>query len=115
MIQNRRWFLLYSLFLPFLLLGSVMPVAEGNDNQAGVCDRLKPCQILVQSDAERMLGQPVRLIQDSSELKDDRRQCRCAYTGVSKDKASGKDSYLFFSVEEKEGKPSVEQARQLIA
>src|SRR5215208_5400482 len=61
-----------------------------------------------------MLGQPVWLIHDTSELKGDRRQCVCAYTGVSKDKASGQDSYLFFSVEQKEVSPSVEQARQMI-
>ena len=36
------------------------------------------------------------------------RQCVCAYAGVSKDKASGQDSYLFFSVEQNELNPSVE-------
>src|ERR1051325_6652211 len=102
MVHDRRWFLLYSLFLPFLTLGSLMPVAEGNFSQAGLCERLKPCQLLVQSAAERMLGQPVRLIHDTSELRGARRQCACGYTGVSKDKASGQDAYLFFSVEEKE-------------
>jgi hypothetical protein len=61
-----------------------------------------------------MLGQPVRLTQDTSVLKGDVRQCSCAYTGVSKDKASGQDSVLYFSLEQKEANPSVEQAHQVI-
>jgi len=47
-------------------------------------------------------------------MKGDVRQCLCAYTGLSKDKPAGQDTYLFFSVEQREEKPSVEQARQVL-
>jgi hypothetical protein len=114
MVRDRRRFLFFSLFLTLPLSVGPMAAAEGYGGQGGVCERLKPCQILVQSDAERILGQPARLTQDTSELKGDVRQCLCAYTGVSKDKASGQDVYLFFSLEQKEVKPSAEQARQVL-
>ena len=91
-----------------------MPIANGNVCQADLCERVKPCRMLTQSEAERIIGQPARLIKDGSEIKDGRRQCLCAYTGVSKDKASGQVSYLFFSVEQNEVNPSVEQSRQMI-
>jgi hypothetical protein len=116
MVRDRRRFLLFSLFLTFSLSGGLMAVAKGNggSGQVGFCEKMKPCQLLVQSDAERILGQPARLTQDTSVLKGDVRQCLCAYTGVSKDKASGQDVYLFFSLEQKEVTPSAEQAHQVL-
>lgn len=114
MILNGRRVLLYAL-LTFLLLGGVMHAAAGIDGRAGICDKLKPCQLLAQSDAERVLGQSARLTKETSQLKGDVRQCMCAYTGVSTDRAGGEDSVLYFSLEEKEANPSAEQARQLIA
>jgi hypothetical protein len=115
MMRDGKRFLLFSLFLTLSWPGGLMAVAEGKgDTQAGLCEKSKPCQILVQSDAERILGQPVRLTQDASVLKGDVRQCLCAYTGVSKDKASGQDVKLFFSLEQKEVKPSAEQAREVL-
>lgn len=114
MLRDGRRFLLSSLFLTYLLSGGVMPLAEATSRQVGFCEKLKPCRILVQSDAERILGQPVHLTQDTSVLKGDVHQCLCAYTGVSKDKASGQDVYLFFSLEQREEKPSAEQAHQVL-
>jgi hypothetical protein len=113
MTRDARRFLLSSL-LPFLLSSGVMPVAEGNGGQSGFCEKMKPCQLLAQADAERILGQPVLPGQNTSELKGDVRQCMCAYTGVSKDKASGQDVNLFFLLEQNEGKLSVEQVRQVL-
>jgi hypothetical protein len=114
MMPNNRRVLLYSILLSLLLTGSVMAVAEGTGGQAGFCEKIKPCQILTQADAERMLGQPVRLIQNSSELRGDVRQCMCGYMGLSKDKASGQDCALYFSLEQKEATPSAEQAHQVL-
>ena len=113
MTFNSRRFLPFSLSLAFLLYGMI-PAAEGNGGQTGFCEKIKPCQLLAQSDAEKMLGQPVRLTQDTSVLKGDVRQCMCAYAGVSKDKASGQDPVLYFSLEQKEPNPSAEQAHQLL-
>ena len=113
MKSNCRAVLLCAL-LSFLFLGGVFTAAAGKKGRSGVCDKMKPCQLLAQSDAERMLGKSVRLTQDTSQLKGDVRQCLCAYTGVSKDQATGQDSLLFFSLEEKETNPSAEQASQVI-
>ena len=38
----------------------------------------------------------------------------CAYFGASKDKATGQDSVIYFSLEEKEKTPSAEEARQVL-
>jgi hypothetical protein len=113
MTFNRRRFLPFSLSLT-ILLGGLIPAAEGNGGQTGFCEKIKPCQLLAQSDAEKILGQPVRLTQDTSVLKGDVRQCICAYTGVNKDTATGQDRVLYFSLEQKEGSPSAEQAHQLL-
>lgn len=114
MKRSTKWVYLLFVFLPFLLSGSVMQKTEGNNNEAGLCEKLKPCQLLTQANAERILGQSVRLTGDKSELKGEVRQCRCTYTGVSKDPASGQDINLHFSFEQKENQPSAEQARQVM-
>ena len=113
MILNRSRVLFYAL-LTFLILGGVMPAAGGHSAPPTVCERLKPCMILTQSDAERILGQPALQPQDTSRLSGDVRQCMCAYKGVSIDQATGQDSALYFSLEEKEANPSAEQASQVI-
>jgi hypothetical protein len=113
-MRDTKRLLLYSLFSLFLLSSGAMLRAQGSASRSGVCDKLKPCQILAQSDAERILGMPARQIQDTSEHKGDVRQCMCAYLGASKDKASGQDVYLFFALEQDETKPSAEQARQVL-
>jgi hypothetical protein len=113
MKSNCRLVLLCGV-LSVVLLTAVFTAAAGNRGRSGVCDKMKPCQLLAKSDAERMLGQSARLTQDTSQLKGDVRQCLCAYTGVSKDGSSGQDSLLFFSLEEKEASPSAEQASQVL-
>ena len=112
MFKTRR-VLLY-LMLTLLLLGGVMKRVAGRSAPAGICDRMKPCKLLAQSDAERMLGQSARLMTDTSELKGDVRQCMCAYTGVSTDRAGGENGVLYFSLEERESNRSAEQARQVL-
>jgi hypothetical protein len=114
MISNGRRVLLHSLLLSILLLGGARAVAEGNGSQTDFCERMKSCQLLTQADAERMLGQPVRLTENASELRGDVRQCKCAYMGVTKDKASGQDCALYFSLEQKVVTPSAEQAHQVL-
>jgi hypothetical protein len=100
--------------LSFLFLSGALRATAGGREPKGVCDRMKPCQLLTQADAERMLGQSARLTQDTSQLKGDVRQCLCAYTGKTPDKESGQDSLLFFSLEERESNPSAEQASQVL-
>src|SRR5688500_197233 len=63
-------------------------------------EKLKACMLLTQSDAEKILGQPVRLIENISKIEGDVRNSDCSYTGISKDKVSGKDISLYFSVEQ---------------
>ena len=96
-----------------LLLAGGMSVTAGS-NQTHVCDRVKPSQLLTQAIAERMLGQSARLTPDTTTMKGNVRQCMCAYFGVSKDKATGQDSVVYFSLEEKEKMPSPEEARQVL-
>lgn len=113
MRSNCRRVLGYSLLI-VLFIGGVMTPAAGTGGRPGICDRMKPCQLLVRSDAEKVLGQSARQTQDTSHLKGDVRQCLCAYKGVSPDKETGQDSLLFFSLEEKEVNPSTEQAKQVL-
>ena len=72
----------------------------------------KPCEFLPYDDAEKILGQPVRLIENISKVESDVRKTDCTYRGVSKDKFSGKDINLYFSLEQQEQNPTVEKARQ---
>jgi hypothetical protein len=73
----------------------------------------KSCKFLSYADAEKILGQPVRLMENISKVEGDVRNSNCVYTGVSKDKVSGKDINLYFSFEQQEQNPTVEQARQV--
>jgi len=109
-----KWYLLLPLFLLFFFSSPVLQNTEGNDNQASLCERLKPCQLLTPANAEKILGQPVRQTQDTSELKGKVRQCSCIYQGVSKDPVSGQDINLYFSIEHEESKPSAEQAHRVL-
>src|SRR5688572_24533027 len=102
MKRCAKWSVFLFVFLLFFMSGAVIQKTEGSDNQAGLCEKLKPCQLLTQADAERILGQNVRLTGDKSELKGEVRQCRCTYTAVSNDPASGQDINLHFSFEQKE-------------
>jgi hypothetical protein len=97
----------------FLLFAGGLSLA-GSAGQVHICDKVKPSQLLTQSVAERMLGQTARLTPDSTTIKGNIRQCTCAYFGVSKDRATGQDSVIYFSLEEKEKMPSAEEARQVL-
>ncbi len=112
--MGHKRYLHLSFLTTFLFMSSVMPAAEGYDNQAGWCERLKPCKILGQSEAERILGQPARLSREIAELRGVVRQCGCAYVGLSKNNNSGQQSALYFVVEQREGNPSAEQAQHLM-
>jgi hypothetical protein len=111
---NSKWVLLLTLLLTFIISSPVKHENGSQDSQTGLCERQKPCQLLTPADAEKILGQPVRLIQDSSVLKGDVRQCICSYKGVTKDPVSGQDINLYFAFEEKENKPTPEQAHQVM-
>ena len=102
--------LVFSIFLAILFLGSTSAAIE----QAGFCDRIKPCEMLPQSEAEKLLGQPARLIMNTSERRGVVRQCMCGYKGVSVDRDSGQDCALYFSLEQREENPSAQLAHQVI-
>ena len=70
----------------------------------------KTCSLLAVSDAEKILGQAVRLIENTVEVKDNIRQSKCAYTALFRDKASGSEINLYFMLEET---PGEERARQI--
>src|SRR5687768_17582263 len=73
----------------------------------------KPCKFLTPSDAEKILGQPVRLIENISKVEGNVSKSNCVYRGISKDKVSGQAINLYFSLEQKEQNPTIEQARQV--
>ncbi|HKA20120.1 MAG TPA: hypothetical protein VKN18_17660 [Blastocatellia bacterium] len=100
--------------LSLLLTATGVFVAAAFDGQSHVCDRVKPSQLLTQTIAERMLGQTGRLTPDTTTMKGNVRQCACAYFGASKDKETGQDSVVYFSLEEKEKTPSAEEAKQVL-
>jgi hypothetical protein len=110
MKRSAIWFLVFLLFLSF----SFMQKTEGCDDQTGLCEKFKPCQMLTPARAEKIIGQSVRLTQDTSTLKGDVRQCLCAYTAVAGDQASRRDINFYFLIERKESNPSAEQARQVL-
>jgi hypothetical protein len=115
MKRCTKWFLLLLVMLSLLVSSPFMQKTEGKEMQSALCEKLKPCQLLTQADAEKILGQPVRTSRDGSELKGEVRQCSCAYTAIAKDPASGQDINLYFSFEQKESSPSAEQAQRLMA
>jgi hypothetical protein len=114
MRKYARWFLLLSLLLLFVYSSPVAELSASKEAQTGFCEKWQPCKLLTLADAEKLLGQPARLTQDASEMKGSVRQCRCVYTGISKDPASGQDVNLFFSIEQNETSPSVDQAHQVL-
>lgn len=114
MSRQTKLFLFLAFTLVYLSSDNTLQRSQANAGQAGLCEKLKPCQLLIQADAEKILRQSVRLTQDVSDLKDGIRQCRCTYTGISKDAVSGRDINLFFSLERLEVNPTVEQARQVM-
>lgn len=70
----------------------------------------KTCSLVSESDAEKILGRAVRLIEKTVEVKDKIRQSRCTFAALSRDKASGSEINLYFMLEET---PDEERARQI--
>jgi hypothetical protein len=111
----RRTALPFSMFVLLGLFASaMMQTTEGKGSQTGFCEKQKPCQLLTQAEAEKILGQLVRLTQNTSERKGDVRQCSCSYMAVAKNPVSGQDTHLYFAVEQREENPSAEQAHQVL-
>jgi hypothetical protein len=108
-------FVLSSVVLLYGLATLFIQPVRGKELQAAFCEKLKPCQLLSQAEAEKILGQPVRPGRDTSRLKGDIRQCGCAYTGIASDPLSGQEINLYFSFEQKETGPTADQARQVMA
>ena len=106
--RRSRLFPLF-LLLPLLTVAPIMP-ANGDPGEP-----LKSCHILTAAEAERILGQPVRLTRDVSGVEGEKQRCWLTYTGVSKDSATGDDCNLNFLLEQNEKNPSTEQARQVLA
>jgi len=104
---------LFCCLLLFLLFAGAVSVA-GSAGQVHICDKVKPSQLLTQSVAEKILGQAARLTPDTTTMKGNVRQCMCAYFGALKDKTTGQDSVIYFSLEEKDKMPSAEEAHQVI-
>jgi hypothetical protein len=115
MKHATKWFLLFLVVLPFFISSGFIQKTEGKENQANLCAKQKPCELLTQTDAEKILGQAVRLSGENSERKGEVRQCSCIYTSVAKDPSSGQDINLYFSFEQKEGSASTEQAQRVMA
>lgn len=98
--------------LMFFLIFSAFALSLNCQTKA-VDEKAEPCKYLSFADAEKILGQPVRLIENISKVEGDVRKSDCVYRGISKDKVSGKDINLYFSLERKEQNPTVERARQI--
>src|SRR5438045_943039 len=109
MKRGIKWWLLLLVILSCLISSPIIQKIESSENQADLCNKLKPCELLTQAVAERILGQSVRLIGERSESRGEVRQCSCMYTGIAKDPVSGQDINLYFSFEQKESSPSAEQ------
>lgn len=109
-----RWFYLLSLLLFFVCSSPVTELSACIATQTGLCEKQQPCKLLTTADAEKLLGQPVRLIQEATEMRGDVRQCRCVYTGINKHPVNGQDINLFFSIEQRENSPSAAQAHQVL-
>ncbi|CAN5597452.1 hypothetical protein BH10ACI1_BH10ACI1_26380 [soil metagenome] len=112
----KEKFLLIALFLLLFVSAVSCQTNVATINEKSVsAEKSKPCEFLTPSDAEKILGQTVRLIENTSKIEGDVSKSDCVYRGISKDKVSGKDVNLYFSLERQEQNPTVEQARQIFA
>ena len=98
------------LLLSLIFSGFVLSL---NCQTKGMSGKVEPCKYLSSPEAEKILGQSVRLIENSSKVEGDVRKSNCVYSGISKDKISGKDINLYFSVEQKVQNPTVGQAHEV--
>jgi len=89
--------------------------SQSNVFETQVAAKMKPCKFLTVTDAEKIIGQPVRLTENTSKIEGSVRKSGCTYRGISKDKLSGKDINLYFSLEQQVQNPSVEKAQREFA
>lgn len=73
-------------------------------------EKAKACRFLSFAEAEKILGQPVELVDNLWTFTADQNVCDCAYRGIEKDAASGQAINLFFKLEES---ATVAQAQQI--
>lgn len=76
-------------------------------------EKVKPCKYLSFAAAEKILGREVVLITNSWTFTADVTRFECTYRAVEKDKASGKDINLYFSVEQKDRNSTAQQAHEV--
>src|SRR5204862_1518453 len=76
MERGIKWWLLLLVILSWLISSPIIQKIESSE-KADLCNKLKPCELLTQADAERILGQSVRLIGERSESRGEIRQCSC--------------------------------------
>jgi hypothetical protein len=62
-------------------------------------DSVFPKNIFTESDAEKILGEPVNLTEDSTAVKKDTFEYRSTYTAKNKDQRSGKTGAIYFIIE----------------
>lgn len=98
--MRKNYYMIVGLLFAFALSINCQTNTSANNEQTSSDNRAKPCKYLSFSDAERILGQPVQLITNSWTFKDAATRFDCKYTGLSKDKASGREINLFFALEE---------------
>lgn len=75
-------------------------------------EKIKPCKFLSFAAAEKILGAPVELVTNSWNFANDKTKFDCNYRIVETDKASGRETNLFFTLEES---ASEERAREIYA
>lgn len=107
--MRKNFLLIVGFLFVFALNINCQTNTSASNKQASTDDKPKPCKFLSASDAERILGQPVQLITNSWTTKDNTTRFDCRYTGLNKDKESGREINLFFALEE----ISEEQVKQL--
>ena len=76
-------------------------------------EKAAPCKYLSFSEAEKILGAKVALITNSWTFTADKTRFDCTYRAVEKDKVSGKDINLYFSMERKDQNPTIGQAHEV--
>ena len=105
---------LFFLLMPFFLFREQVPAMAGGSHQTEPGNPLKACQLLTAAEAEKILGQAVKLTHDKAGVEGDLRICRFGYISLAKDPASGQQTQMFVSLEQKVNNPSAEQARQVL-
>lgn len=68
------------------------------------------CKNLTKVGSEKILGQPVKLVEATTETKDNLQILKCKYSAFAKDKASGSEINLFFMLEKSS---DTKQAKQI--